>query len=34
MDIGIAVIAGDAGRPRRGRRFGANGTLLALKSNI
>jgi len=31
MDIGIAVIADDAGRSRRGRRFGANGTLLALK---
>lgn len=30
MDIGVAVITDDAGRPRRGRRFGANGTLLAL----
>lgn len=30
MDIGVAVITGDAGRARRSCRFGANGTLLAL----
>lgn len=33
VDVGIAVITNDAGRSRRGRRFGANGTLLALKQN-
>lgn len=30
MDIGVTVITGDAGGARRGCRFGANGTLLAL----
>lgn len=30
VDIGVAMIAGDAGRARRGRRLRANGTLLAL----
>jgi hypothetical protein len=30
MDIVVAVIADDAGCARRGRRFGANRTLLAL----
>lgn len=30
MDVGVAVVADDAGRARRGRRFGANGTLLTL----
>lgn len=33
VDVGIAVITNDAGRSRRGRRFRANGTLLALKES-
>lgn len=34
MNVGVAVITDDAGRSRCGRRFGANGTLLALKQSI
>lgn len=34
VDVGLAVITNDARRSRRGRRFGANGTLLALKQSV